>query len=136
MALGIGLFSVTTTFAQNIETVKFSGNAAGVSTRYIDAVEGNINFAIKDLQDLGINTYRIYGGMSRWEPEDDGKYGWPEISQIKANANIINWAHWDKIMTDPPKVAIIGGRENPVKFGKPMPKLFLIVSNKQIFARW
>jgi hypothetical protein len=74
------LFSGTTSFPQNIETIKISGTAAGVSTRHIGAVEGNINFDIKDLQDLGINTYRIYGGMSRWEPEDDdGKYGWPEI---------------------------------------------------------
>ena len=104
MAIGIGLFSGTTTFAQNIETIIFSGNAAGVSTRYIGAVEGNINFDIKDLQDLGINTYRIYGGMSRWEAEDDdGKYGWPSIDEIKANPNIINWAHWDRIMTEPPQ---------------------------------
>ena len=104
MAIGIGLFSGTTTFAQNIETIKFSGKAAGVSTRYIGAVEGNINFDIKDLQDLGINTYRIYGGMSRWEAEDDdGKYGWPSIDEIKANPNIINWAPWDRIMTDPPQ---------------------------------
>ncbi|MCC3516331.1 MAG: hypothetical protein JGK03_06795 [Microcoleus sp. PH2017_25_DOB_D_A] len=104
IAIGLELLGPTTTFAQNIATIKFSGTAAGVSTRYIGAVEGNINFDLKDLQDLGINTYRIYGGMSRWEPEDDdGKYGWPEISQIKANPNIINWAHWDKIMTDPPR---------------------------------
>jgi hypothetical protein len=104
MAIGIGLFSGTTTFAQNIETIKFSGKAAGVSTRYIGAVEGSINFDIKDLQDLGINTYRIYGGMSRWEAEDDdGKYGWPSIDEIKTNPNIINWGHWDRIMTAPPQ---------------------------------
>ena len=103
IALSLELFSGTTSFPQNIETIKISGTAAGVSTRYIGAVEGNINFDIKDLQDLGINTYRIYGGMSRWEPEDDdGKYGWPEIAQIKANPNMINWAHWDKMMTEPP----------------------------------
>lgn len=103
IALGIEWCGVTTAFARDIATIKISGTAAGVSTRYIGAVEGNINFDLKDLQDLGINTYRIYGGMSRWEPEDDdGKYGWPEIAQIKANPNIINWAHWDKMMTDPP----------------------------------
>ncbi|MEO9124481.1 MAG: hypothetical protein ABI262_07320, partial [Microcoleus sp.] len=102
-ALILELCSPIAIFAQNIETIKFSRTPAGVSTRYIGAVEGNINFDLKDLQDLGINTYRIYGGMSRWEPEDDdGKYGWPEISQIKADPNIINWAHWDKMMTNPP----------------------------------
>ncbi|MEG4853513.1 hypothetical protein QUB10_21835 [Microcoleus sp. B5-D4] len=104
IALSLELFSGTTTFAQNIETIKISGTAAGVSTRYIGAVEGNINFDIKDLQDLGINTYRIYGGMSRWEAEDDdGKYGWPSIDEIKTNPNIINSAHWDQIMTNPPQ---------------------------------
>ncbi|MGB7891001.1 MAG: hypothetical protein WCF82_03620 [Microcoleus sp.] len=65
IALSLELYSPRATFAQNIETIKSSGTAAGVSTRYIGAVEGNINFDIKDLQDLGINTYRIYGGMSR-----------------------------------------------------------------------
>jgi hypothetical protein len=103
IAISIELSIGPTTFAQNIETIKISGTAAGVSTRYIGAVEGNINFDIKDLQDLGINTYRIYGGMFRWEPEDDdGKYGWPSIDQIKTNPNTINWAYWDKMMTDPP----------------------------------
>ncbi|NJK77259.1 MAG: hypothetical protein HC786_14125 [Richelia sp. CSU_2_1] len=103
ITLCLELLSPRAIFGQNIVTLKFANTPAGISTRYIGAVEGNINFDIKDLQDLGINTYRIYGGMSRWEPEDDdGKYGWPEISQIKANPNIINWAHWDKIMTDPP----------------------------------
>ena len=104
IAISLELLSGTTTFAQNVVAIKFSGTPAGVSTRYIGAVEGNINFDLKDLQDLGINTYRIYGGMSRWEPEDDdGKYGWPQISEIKTNPNIINWAHWDQIMTDPPQ---------------------------------
>ncbi|MEG4281817.1 hypothetical protein QUB68_01705 [Microcoleus sp. A006_D1] len=104
IALLLELYSPIAIFAQNVVAIKFSGTAAGVSTRYIGAVEGNINFDLKDLQDLGINTYRVYGGMSRWEPEDDdGKYGWPEISRIKANPNIINWAHWDRMMTDPPQ---------------------------------
>ncbi|MGL5058679.1 MAG: hypothetical protein ACRC62_01760, partial [Microcoleus sp.] len=103
IVLGLELFNGSAIFARDIATIKFSNTPAGVSTRYIGAVEGNINFDIKDLQDLGVNTYRIYGGMSRWEPEDDdGKYGWPEISQIKANPNLINWAYWDKMMTDPP----------------------------------
>jgi hypothetical protein len=103
IALILDLFNPRAIFGQNTATLKFSNTPTGVSTRYIGAVEGNINFDIKDLQDLGINTYRIYGGMSRWEAEDDdSKYGWPAIAQIKANPNLINWAHWDKIMTDPP----------------------------------
>jgi hypothetical protein len=103
IVLILELFNPRAIFGQNTATLKFSNTPAGVSTRYIGAVEGNINFDIKDLQDLGVNTYRIYGGMSRWEPEDDdGKYGWPSIAQIKANPQIINWEHWDKMMTDPP----------------------------------
>ncbi len=103
-ALILELCSPRAIFAQNAAAIKISGTAAGVSTRYIGAVEGNINFDLKDLQDLGINTYRIYGGMSRWEREDDdGKYGWPSIDEIKINPNLINWAYWDKIMTDPPQ---------------------------------
>jgi len=80
------------TLAQSTETIKVYGSPWGVSTRYIGAVEGNVNFDIADLKDLGINTYRIYGGMSRWEAQDDDKvYGWPSITQIKADPNIINW---------------------------------------------
>jgi len=89
--------------AQGIVTVQVDNRPPGISTRYIGAVEGNLNFDIKDLQDLGINTYRIYGGMSRWEAEDDDQvYGWPSITEIKANPNIINWTWWDTVMTNPP----------------------------------
>ncbi len=84
-------------------TLTVNGNQWGQSTCYIGAVEGSSRFNIADLQDLGINTYRIFGGMPRWEPQDDdGTYGSPSISQIKANPMIINWAWWDTIMTHPP----------------------------------
>jgi hypothetical protein len=85
-------------------TLTVNGNQWGQSTCYIGAVEGSSRFNIADLEDLGINTYRIFGGMPRWEPQDDdGKYGSPSIDQIKADPNIINWAWWDKIMTNPPQ---------------------------------
>src|SRR5215469_16435162 len=55
----------------------------GLSTCYIGAVEGSSGFNITDLKDLGINTYHIYGGMPRWETQDDsGVYGSPSIDQI------------------------------------------------------
>ncbi|MDQ3005079.1 MAG: hypothetical protein M3R47_06800, partial [Chloroflexota bacterium] len=80
-----------------------SGTQMGVSSCYLGANEGSSDFNINDFTDLGINTYRIYGGMSRWEPvDDDGVYGSPTIAQIKANVNVINWAAWDNIMTNPP----------------------------------
>lgn len=68
------------------------------------AVEGSANFNIRDLKDLGVNTYRIYGGMSRWEAQDDdGRYGRPSIAEIKANPQVVNWAWWDRVMTTPPE---------------------------------
>lgn len=89
--------------AEHRAELKVYGVHSGVTTRYIGAVEGNVNFDLKDLQDLGINTYRIYGGMSRWEAEDDDEdYGEPSINEIKANPNLVNWQWWDKVMTEPP----------------------------------
>jgi hypothetical protein len=52
-------------------TISVSGTQWGTSMCYIGATEGNARFDIEDLRDAGINTYRIYGGMSRWEPQDD-----------------------------------------------------------------
>src|SRR5712691_1288061 len=84
-------------------SISISGKQWGVSTCYIGAVEGNTRFNIADMQDLGINTYRIYGGMSRWEwQDDDGVYGSPSIAAIKSNPNVINWSWWDRVMTNPP----------------------------------
>jgi hypothetical protein len=86
-----------------IHSVVVSGVQWGQSTCYIGAVEGSSGFNIADLKDLGVNTYRIYGGMSRWEAQDDsGVYGSPSIDQIKANPDVINWFWWDTIMTNPP----------------------------------
>ncbi|MGE5527772.1 MAG: hypothetical protein ACM3X6_01335, partial [Patescibacteria group bacterium] len=84
-------------------TITVSGTQWGTSTAYIGATEGNVRFNITDFTDCGINTYRIYGGMSRWEAQDDdGVYGSPSIAEIKANPGVINWAWWDNIMTNPP----------------------------------
>lgn len=85
-------------------TLRVAATQWGVSTCYIGAVEGSSRFNITDLQDLGINTYKIYGGMARWEARDDSStYGLPTISQIQQNPNVINWTWWDNIMTNPPK---------------------------------
>lgn len=78
------------------------GTPIGVSTRYIGACEGNVDFDIADMKDLGLNTYRIYGGMSRWEPQDDdGVYGLPTVDQIKGNPDVIPWDVWDQAMMNP-----------------------------------
>lgn len=74
----------------------------GKSTEYLGACEGNVRFDESVIEDLGINTYRIYGGMPRWEAvDDDGKYGWPTIEEIKADPDVINWRYWDRAMTFP-----------------------------------
>ena len=95
LALVIGLTAVTAPAA----TITVSGQQWGVSTRYIGATEGGDGFSVADFRDLGINTYRLWAGMSRWEPEDDdGVYGSPTIAEIKADPNIIPWSVWDQAM--------------------------------------
>jgi hypothetical protein len=87
----------------NNATLTVSGAQWGTSTCHIGATEGNVRFDAADLQEAGATTYRIYGGMSRWEQQDDdGVYGSPSIDQIKANPNAVNWAWWDTAMTSPP----------------------------------
>jgi hypothetical protein len=84
-------------------TLTVSGSPSGTSTCFIGATEGNVDFDVRDLRDAGISTYRIYGGMQRWEAEDDdGVYGSPSIAEIKRDAGVINWSWWDSAMTSPP----------------------------------
>ncbi|MHC5035439.1 MAG: glycosyl hydrolase [Planctomycetota bacterium] len=74
----------------------------GVSTRYIGANEGGARFDPADLKDCGINTFRIYATLWRYEPEDDGgAYGSPSIEEIKANPDIVPWDRWDANMELP-----------------------------------
>jgi hypothetical protein len=84
-------------------SVEVAGERWGTSTCYIGATEGSGGFDIKDLRDSGINTYRLYGGIWRWEYEDDGGgFGTPTVAQIKADPNVVNWRWWDNAMTNPP----------------------------------
>ena len=84
-------------------TVTVSGTQWGITSQYLGANEGSSQFNINDLVDLGINTYRMYGGMSRWEPTDaESTYGSPTIAQIEADPNVINWAFYDNIFINPP----------------------------------
>jgi hypothetical protein len=98
-----GLSAVSQAFSSNVGiAIKIDRTVVGASTYYIGVCEGNVDFDEADITDLGINTYRIYGGMSRWEAEDDdGRYGLPTIAQIKANPAVISWKHWDEVMTQP-----------------------------------
>lgn len=52
-------------------TIRVAGTQWGVSTCYIGGTEGGARFDLADIQDSGINTFRVYGGMSRWEQSDD-----------------------------------------------------------------
>ncbi|MBE9111790.1 hypothetical protein IQ273_20495 [Nodosilinea sp. LEGE 07298] len=104
LVLGSASRGPATSPNSTISEIKIYSSVIGVSTRYIGACEGNVNFSRADLEDLGLNTYRVYGGMSRWEPEDDdGIYGLPTIAQIKANPDVIPWQVWDQVMTSPPQ---------------------------------
>ncbi|MHC4788099.1 MAG: glycosyl hydrolase [Planctomycetota bacterium] len=92
----------TATDAATDAAIEVSAEQWGVSTRYIGANEGDVRFCIEDLTDCGINTYRIYGDMSRFEPaDDDGVYGSPSIEEIKADPNVIPWERWDEVMDAP-----------------------------------
>ena len=103
VALMIVSLAASATVATPGATVVISGTQWGTSTCYIGATEGNVRFDPKEILGAGMNTYRIYGGMSRWEQEDDdGVYGSPSIAEIQADANVINWAWWDNVMTSPP----------------------------------
>ena len=83
-------------------TIMVNGQQWGESTCFIGVTEGSSRFSIADLEDLGVNSYHIYGGMSRWEAQDDSNvYGYPTIAQIKANPDVINWKRWDDVMTSP-----------------------------------
>ncbi|MFB3879875.1 MAG: hypothetical protein ACE149_01365 [Armatimonadota bacterium] len=83
-------------------TITISPHQWGVSTRYIGGTEGSARFNIADLTGCGLNTLRIYGDMSRFEPaDDDGAYGSPAIADIKADPNIIPWKRWDEVMDSP-----------------------------------
>jgi hypothetical protein len=83
-------------------TIQVNPNQWGNSTRYIGGTEGSARFDIDDLTDCGINTLRIYGDMSRFEPTDDGdEYGSPSIEAIKADPNVIPWKRWDEVMDSP-----------------------------------
>ncbi|HEY9903739.1 MAG TPA: hypothetical protein V6D43_15165 [Candidatus Sericytochromatia bacterium] len=44
IALSLHLFNGTTIQARSIETINISSTVSGVSTRYIGAIEGNVNF--------------------------------------------------------------------------------------------
>jgi hypothetical protein len=84
-------------------TITVAGTQGGTSTCFFGATEGNVRFDPADLSAAGVRTYRVYGGMSRWEQQDDdGVFGSPSIDAIKANPNVVNWAWWDTAMTSPP----------------------------------
>lgn len=95
-------------------TINVNPQQWGVSTRYIGGTEGDSRFDIADLLDCGINTLRVYGDMSRFEPTDDGgEYGAPTIAQIKADPDVIPWDRWDEVMDGPYSPHIAASEGNP-----------------------
>lgn len=85
-------------------TVVVAESPSGVSVEDIGVVGLTTHrFDISDLVDLGVTNYRLYAPVQTWEPTDDnGTYGSPSIDEIKANANVINWAAWEQALTSPP----------------------------------
>jgi hypothetical protein len=82
-------------------TISVGGDMWGRTTCYIGAHEGaTVQFDVADLQDLGVNAYRIWASMSRleWE-DDDALFGSPTIAEIQADPDEIDWDWWDISMT-------------------------------------
>lgn len=120
--------------------IKIDSEVTGTTSQFFGACEGNVRFNPLDIDDLGINSYRLYGGMSRWETQDDdGSYGYPTINQIKANPNLINWNWWDQVMTNLPA----GGAQandrtvfSTLKQAKVRPVVSLRISNPSQQPNW
>ncbi|MBN2394782.1 MAG: hypothetical protein JXR84_28890 [Anaerolineae bacterium] len=111
------LFSTMTNFclastadtATESATITVTNTILGQTTTYIGATEAG-GFWVEDLDDLGINTYRLWTKMAElewWDDDDtmdglwdDSENGTPTIAEIKADAspgfaNTIPWAWWD-----------------------------------------
>jgi hypothetical protein len=96
-------------------SVSVDKSVLGQTTQYIGATEGGF-FNVDDLTDCGINTYRIWIGMSDveycddddprgyvWEcdPAGNTQYGLPISDTIKVNPDVIDWEDWDAHINDP-----------------------------------
>ncbi|MDQ3399043.1 MAG: hypothetical protein M3511_14995, partial [Deinococcota bacterium] len=89
-------------------SLRISGGSSGRSSRYIGANGGgSVPPNISDIRDLGLTTYRLFGGMQTFEPtDDDGNYGSPAIADMKRVLagnpsrvdDFVNWAAFDKNM--------------------------------------
>ncbi len=85
--------------ADSKATITVSSSQWGQSTYYIGAGDGFVpdqKASFAEIKDLGLNTMRVSGQASNWEPVDDSPvYGQPSIDQIKADPNSIKWSVWD-----------------------------------------
>jgi hypothetical protein len=97
-------------------TITVHSTVLGQTTTYIGATEAG-GFWIDDLNDLGVNTYRLWTKMAElewWDDDDavdelwdDSEYGSPTIAQIKADSGTgftttVPWADWwDVRFTEP-----------------------------------
>ncbi len=107
-------FSSTSTLVEaapaESATITISHTVLGHTTTYIGATEAG-GFWVEDLDDLGVNTYRLWTKMAElewWDDDDaldglwdDSENGVPTIAEIKADASTgfthtIPWAWWDE----------------------------------------
>ncbi|MBD0256025.1 MAG: DNRLRE domain-containing protein, partial [Cytophagales bacterium] len=94
-------------FAQAPATVAVSGTQAGISTRYMGMQGGDSPSAtafIDAVDDLGLNAFRFFTTMNRYEPEDDVPgYGYPTREQLLAadpsdllgTNTLIDWSKYE-----------------------------------------
>ncbi len=114
LVLALTLCSPSLTFSQDV-SIEVNKTVVGQTTQYVGATEGGY-FNVDDLTDCGINTYRIWVGMSDVEYCDDddprgyvwecdragnAQYGLPISDTIKADPDVIDWENWDLHINDP-----------------------------------
>ncbi|MDQ3458270.1 MAG: hypothetical protein M3498_03040 [Deinococcota bacterium] len=90
--------------------VRIAGSPSGLSIKHIGAnadVFNNDSFDIEDVRELGLTSYRYFGGMEEFEPTDDnGVYGSPSMAEMRQilssdpsrAGEFVNWAAFDRNM--------------------------------------
>jgi hypothetical protein len=95
--------SSTASWQPSSASIVVGTTVLGQTTHYIGATEA-AGFWIEDVDDLGINTYRLWTKMAElewWDDDDaldgqwdDSEYGSPTIAQLKADPSLVPWAGW------------------------------------------
>ena len=111
--------------AQTPATVTVSGTQAGISTKFMGMQGGDSPSAeafIDAVDDLGLNAFRFFTTMNRYEPEDDVPgYGYPTREQLLAATpsdllgtnTLVDWSKYEVQLNRDRE----NGQSDAVRFG-------------------